>query len=193
MNFLAASRSRLAPSGSSRSAPGRSTSRANASFILVWSISTTALMPPARRLLTRIHAHTGTPAMLTSPRAMWCGSLSAARKLSGVGCLVLSCRTGRPLAGGVGRSGYREAPRWRWGPLAYLRGHGNREIRQSRVGRAPQPSPVISSPNGTLAETGRGENRTGIRRQQAFAQITSLLSYAMWPCARHASSRTTRN
>jgi hypothetical protein len=42
-------------------------------------------------------------------------------------------------------------------------------------------------------DSGRKENRTGIRRQHAFAQFTSMLSYACGRAARHTSSRTTRH
>jgi integrase len=43
------------------------------------------------------------------------------------------------------------------------------------------------------AATGRGENRTRIRRQRAFAQLTALLGDVHGRSARPASSRTTRD
>jgi YVTN family beta-propeller protein len=63
------------------------------------------------------------------------------------------------------------------------------------------PIPVGNTPEGvaitadgtTAYVTGGGENRTRIRRQRAFAQLTTLLGYAYGRSARHASSRTTRH
>jgi len=40
-----------------------------------------------------------------------------------------------------------------------------------------------------LCGAGRGENRTRIRRQRAFAQLTALLGYAYGRSARHAPRR----